>query len=107
PLKPMFAFTPLESTRNYMALIWGITPLLVDFASHTDQMTAQVDRVLYEQDLVDLDDLVVIAAGSPPGTAGSTNMVKVHRVGDLADAGSGNLRRREKVGPWPEAKKPS
>ncbi|NKX49500.1 pyruvate kinase, partial [Arthrobacter deserti] len=110
PVKPLFAFTPLESTRNFMALLWGITPLLVEFAGHTDQMTAQVDRVLFEQGLVELDDLVVIAAGSPPGTAGSTNTLKVHRVGDLADAG-GQLPgrsnpRREKVGPWPEATKP-
>ena len=101
PVKPLFAFTPLESTRNFMSLFWGISPLLVEFAPHTDQMTAQVDRVLFEAGLVELDDLVVIAAGSPPGTAGSTNMVKVHRVGDLADAG-GNLPRREKVGPWPD-----
>jgi pyruvate kinase len=106
PVKPLFAFTPLESTRNFMALFWGITPLLVEFAPHTDQMTAQVDRVLFGAGLVELDDLVVIAAGSPPGTAGSTNMVKVHRVGDLADAG-GNLPRREKVGPWPDQEKKS
>ncbi|NKX56015.1 pyruvate kinase [Arthrobacter mobilis] len=101
PVRPMFAFTPLASTRNFMALIWGIQPILVDFASHTDQMTAQVDKVLFDAGLVEIDDLVVIAAGSPPGVVGSTNMVKVHRVGDLADAGGNLPRRREKVGPWP------
>jgi pyruvate kinase len=60
--------------------------------------------VLYEKGLVDVDDLVVIAAGSPPGKAGSTNSLKVHRVGDLADAGellNGSNPRHEKVGPWP------
>ena len=40
---------------------------------HTDEMTAQVDRSLLEMELVDDGDLVVIAAGSPPGKAGSTN----------------------------------
>ncbi|PWF85549.1 pyruvate kinase, partial [Kocuria rosea] len=50
------------------------------------------------------DDLVVICAGSPPGVAGTTNLVKVHRVGDVADAGEllGSGQRRERVGPWRE-----
>ena len=38
-------------------------------------------------DVVEDGDLVVIAAGSPPGKAGSTNLLKVHKVGDLADTG--------------------
>ncbi|MCG2624362.1 pyruvate kinase [Arthrobacter sp. I2-34] len=102
PVRPLFAFTPTEQVRAELALAWGITPVLAEPVSHTDQMTAQVDRTLFDAGLVELDDLVVIAAGSPPGVPGSTNMIKVHRVGDLADAG-GDLPRREKVGPWPEA----
>ncbi|CEA07987.1 Pyruvate kinase [Arthrobacter saudimassiliensis] len=107
PVKPVFAFTPMESTLNYMSLFWGIQPMLVEFAEHTDQMTAQVDRTLYEGGLVELDDLVVIAAGSPPGQAGSTNSLKVHKVGDIADAGQlfeGQQKVKEKVGPWPSKK---
>jgi len=44
------------------------------------------------------------ADGSPPGVAGTTNLVKVHRVGDVADAGEllGSGQRREHVGPWQE-----
>jgi pyruvate kinase len=75
--------------------MWGIQPRLVDFAEHTDHMTAQVDRVLYEQNLADIDDLVVIAAGSPPGQAGSTNSLRVHRVGDIADAGEQLAARQQ------------
>ncbi len=107
PTKPVFAFTPVQSTLNAMALIWGVQPMLVEFAEHTDQMTAQVDRVLFEQKLVEPNDLVVIAAGSPPGQAGSTNSLKVHRVGDIADAGQmpeGYTPNKEKVGPWPVRK---
>ena len=95
PNKPLFAFTPVQSTLNVMALMWGIQPRLVDFAEHTDHMTAQVDRVLYEQNLADIDDLVVIAAGSPPGQAGSTNSLRVHRVGDIADAGEQLAARQQ------------
>jgi pyruvate kinase len=105
PVKPVFAFTPVEHVRSQLALAWGIQPLLVEFVSHTDEMTKQVDRVLLERGLVEPDQLVVIAAGSPPGVAGSTNLLKVHKVGDLADAGQlleGRQRpTKEKVGPWP------
>ncbi|MCC3283570.1 MULTISPECIES: pyruvate kinase [Arthrobacter] len=101
PKKPVFAFTPVESTLNYMSLFWGIRPLLVEFAEHTDTMTAQVDRKLLENGIVEEDAMVVIAAGSPPGQAGSTNLLKVHRVGDAADAGESRRREKEKVGPWP------
>jgi pyruvate kinase len=94
---------------NQLALTWGIQPVLVPMVGHTDEMTAQVDRSLLEMNLVEDGDLVVIAAGSPPGKAGSTNSLKVHKVGDLADTtgpgeGAGN---KEKLGPWPEKKKKS
>ncbi|BBE22690.1 hypothetical protein MN0502_15730 [Arthrobacter sp. MN05-02] len=99
----------MQSTLNTMSLIWGIQPKLVEFVEHTDQMTSQVDRVLFEQGLVEVDDLVVIAAGSPPGQAGSTNSIKVHRVGDITDAGqlpdSHTSYIKEGVGPWPTKKK--
>ncbi|NQD90802.1 pyruvate kinase, partial [Paenarthrobacter sp. CM16] len=82
-------------------------PVLVPSVGHTDEMTAQVDKSLLQMDLVDEGDLVVIAAGSPPGQAGSTNSLKVHKVGDLADStGPGHAAgNKEKLGPWPEKKK--
>ncbi|WP_312179930.1 pyruvate kinase [Arthrobacter sp.] len=101
PKKPVFAFTPVESTLNYMSLFWGIQPQLVEFAEHTDEMTAQVDRILLEREIVEEGAMVVIAAGSPPGQAGSTNLLKVHRVGDAGEIGTGPRTEKEKVGPWP------
>ncbi|MBT1002024.1 pyruvate kinase [Paenarthrobacter sp. DKR-5] len=105
PLKPVFAFTPIEQVRNQLALTWGIQPILVDMVDHTDAMTAQVDRELLERGLVQNDDLVVIAAGSPPGQVGSTNSLKVHKVGDLSDTAHSGKVNKEKLGPWPEKKK--
>ncbi|WP_026530651.1 pyruvate kinase [Haematomicrobium sanguinis] len=106
PLKPVFAFTPVVATRNCLTLLWGVQPRLVETVTHTDEMTKQVDKYLLENDLAQVDDMVVIAAGSPPGQAGSTNLLKAHLVGDVADAGElvdGHVteRKREKVGPWP------
>ncbi|MFN3925071.1 MAG: pyruvate kinase alpha/beta domain-containing protein, partial [Pseudarthrobacter sp.] len=99
--------TPVEQVWNQLALTWGIQPVLVQMVDHTDEMTAQVDRSLMEMNLVDDGDLVVIAAGSPPGKAGSTNSLKVHKVGDLADSTRVGeaTSNKEKLGPWPEKKK--
>ncbi|BCW44654.1 pyruvate kinase [Arthrobacter sp. StoSoilB5] len=104
PVKPVFAFTPVEHVWNQLALTWGIQPVLVPTVGHTDEMTAQVDRSLLDMKIVDEGDLVVIAAGSPPGQAGSTNLLKVHKVGDLADTSQIDASRKEPVGPWPEKK---
>lgn len=101
-MKPVFAFTPVEHVWNQLALTWGIRPVLVSMVGHTDEMTAQVDKSLLDMKLVDEGDLVVIAAGSPPGQAGSTNSLKVHKVGDLADTSKVSGSRKEPVGPWPE-----
>ncbi|MGB9034097.1 MAG: pyruvate kinase [Paeniglutamicibacter sp.] len=104
PKRPVLAFTPLPQTYNIMTLMWGIQPRLVEYADHTDKMTAQVDRALLQEGLAEINDIVCIAAGSPPGQAGSTNSLRVHKVGDLADAGQlGDgkpMPAREKVGPW-------
>ncbi|OIH85314.1 pyruvate kinase [Arthrobacter sp. UCD-GKA] len=85
PSKPVYAFTPSSSTMNTMTLTWGIQPRKVPFVEHTDDMVDQVDRMLRESGLARPGDLVVIAAGSPAGTAGSTNMLKLHRLVDRND----------------------
>ncbi|WP_262106934.1 pyruvate kinase [Arthrobacter sp. Marseille-P9274] len=83
PPKPLYAFTPLPASVNELTLAWGIRPQLVDFVSHTDQLAAQVDRILCERGLAGMGDLAVIAAGSPLGKAGTINSLRLHRIGDL------------------------
>lgn len=85
PGQVVYAFTPSLATLHALTLAWGIKPLQTPFIDHTDEMTAYVDRKLQEQGLARPGELVVIAAGSPPGKAGSTNLLKVHRVGDQND----------------------
>src|ERR1035437_5628426 len=79
---PMLAFTPLQSTRSQLALTWGIESYLVPAVRHTDQMARQVDEALLVSGICVEGDIVVIVAGSPPGLPGSTNGLRVHRVGD-------------------------
>ncbi len=83
---PLLAFTPVDATRSELALTWGVETFLVAPVSHTDQMVRQVDRALLELDRCREGELVVIVAGSPPGVAGSTNTLRVHRIGDTLES---------------------
>jgi pyruvate kinase len=65
-----------------MALSWGVEPLITEMVSHTDEMVKQVDGVIIDSKRASIGDNVVIVAGSPPGIPGSTNALRVHRVGD-------------------------
>ncbi|HNP15774.1 MAG TPA: pyruvate kinase, partial [Terrimesophilobacter sp.] len=85
---PMFAFTPIEGIRRRMALTWGIRAFLVDSVTHTDAMFRQVDDTLLELGLAEVGDVVVVISGSPPGTSGSTNDMRVHHIGDALKAPS-------------------
>ena len=83
---PLLAFTPDQATRSQLALSWGIETFLVDMVSHTDDMVRQVDKALLDLGRCQLGDTVVIVAGSPPGIPGSTNAMRVHRMGDATSA---------------------
>ncbi|MGO4690980.1 pyruvate kinase [Glaciibacter sp. 2TAF33] len=79
---PMIAFTPEPGIRRRLALTWGIQTYLVDRVTHTDAMFGQVDDILLGEGLAEIGDRVVVISGSPPGIVGSTNDIRVHRVGD-------------------------
>ncbi|MBP1159108.1 pyruvate kinase [Rhodococcus sp. PvR044] len=79
---PLLAFTPLPEVRSQLTLTWGTETFLVSPVSTTDQMIGQVDTALLSLGRYNKGDLVVIVAGSPPGTVGSTNLIHVHRIGE-------------------------
>jgi pyruvate kinase len=78
---PILAFTPRPEVRSRLALVWGAETFIVPQAPNTDEMVAQVDRALLEMNRGKKGDYVVIVAGTPPGTAGSTNTLRVHQLG--------------------------
>ena len=80
---PIFAFTPEPGIRSRLAWVWGVETFLGPRVTHTDELIAQVDDVLLGHNRADVGDRVVVIAGSPPGISGSTNDVRVHRVGDV------------------------
>jgi pyruvate kinase len=81
---PLLAFTPEAAVRNQLALSWGVETLHMPLVRHTDEMFRQVDQLMLELERAKPGDLVVIVAGSPPGQPGSTNTMRVHRLGSLA-----------------------
>ena len=84
---PLLAFTTLPSTRSQLTLTWGVETFIVPHVNHTDDMVRQVETSLLEMGRCQKGDKVVIVAGSPPGTPGSTNAVRVHRIGDAVAHG--------------------
>jgi len=81
PRLPLLAFTPLESTRNQLALTWGVETFVTPPVKSTDSMIDQVDHAMLKVPGYQVGDTVVIVAGSPPNQAGSTNLIRVHRLG--------------------------
>ena len=78
---PVLAFTPNEGARSALTLTWGVESYLTPTVAHTDDMIRQVDEALTESGRVEEGDRVIIVAGSPPGVAGHTNMIRVRRLG--------------------------
>jgi pyruvate kinase len=79
---PLLAFTALPEVRSQLALTWGTETFIVPHMETTDTMIRQVDKSLLELGRYKRGDLVVIVAGAPPGTVGSTNLIHVHRIGE-------------------------
>ncbi len=79
---PLLAFTSEPATRSQLALTWGVETFLVPQVKTTDEMIALVDAELSKMAAFSKGDLVVVVAGSPPNTTGSTNLIRVHRIGE-------------------------
>jgi len=78
---PILAFTSRPEVRSQLSLVWGTETFVVPMAGHTDEMVAQADRMMLELGRGRKGDYIVIVAGTPPGTAGSTNTLRVHQLG--------------------------
>ena len=79
---PLLAFATAPEVRSQLALTWGTETFIVPHADSTDDMIRQVDHAMLELGRYQRGDLVIIVAGAPPGTVGSTNLIQVHRIGE-------------------------
>jgi pyruvate kinase len=84
PPVPIFTFTPSPQAARSLSVVYGVTAIVSPHMPSTDEMMAQMDRVLLDKGFVKPRDSVVFVAGQPIGRSGSTNMMKLHRVGEIA-----------------------
>jgi pyruvate kinase len=83
PPVPVYVFTNTHETARQMSVVYGVRPLVVPQAESTDAMLQQMDRMLSERRSLKPKDCVVFVAGQPIGRKGTTNLIKLHRVGEL------------------------
>lgn len=89
PQAPIIATTPDEKVARRLLLVWGVYPLIVDESNNSDRLFAKSVDIAKENGYIKEGDLVVFTAGLPLGIPGSTNMLKVHTVGEILAKGTG------------------
>ena len=89
PGAPIIAVTPYEAVVRKLSLVWGVMPMQVESMENTDEMIETAVAGALTTQLVRPGDLVVITAGVPLGITGTTNLLKVHTVGNVIARGTG------------------
>lgn len=89
PHAHIIAVTPREKTVRRMMLFWGVQPILGVITKNSDEMVQNATIKSVEEGLVKEGDLVVITAGVPAGMSGTTNMIRVHVIGNILLRGVG------------------
>lgn len=93
PKAPIVAVTSDPSVLRRLSLVWGVYPQMSVFATTTDEMLDIAVQESLNSGIVKRGDLIVITAGVPVGEAGTTNLMKVHVVGDIISKGQGIGRK--------------
>ena len=89
PGVPIIAVTGSEKTAHILTLVWGVNPVVTQRVKTTDEILELAVDASLKSGHVDHGDVVVITAGVPVGEAGTTNLMKVHVIGDLLAKGQG------------------
>lgn len=89
PNCPIIAPTMNEKVRRQLNLSWGVTPILSEMRNNTDELFDHAVECAQKTGIVKNGDLVVITGGAPVGISGTTNVMKVHLVGNVLVRGMG------------------
>ena len=81
PRAPIIAFSPVQEARRRLSLLWGVLPRTIKRVHDIDQLAKVAEARLTEEHLVKRGDIVGIIAGTPLGTTGSTNLMRLIRIG--------------------------
>ena len=89
PHSDIIAVTPSEKTARQCAIVWGVNPVVKEGRKTTDALLNNAVATAVETGRVSNGDLIIITAGVPTGEKGTTNMMKIHLVGDEIAKGQG------------------
>ena len=89
PEQPIIACVMKEQVQRQLALSWGITPLMMPLAHSTDELIEMSTSLAKENGYLHNGELAVVTAGVPVGVSGTTNMIKIHMVGNCLATGVG------------------
>ncbi|SKR87615.1 Probable pyruvate kinase PykA [Mycobacteroides abscessus subsp. abscessus] len=89
PHSDIIAVTPSEKTARQCAIVWGVYPVVKEGRKNTDALLNNAVATAVETERVQNGDLIIITAGVPTGEKGTTNMMKIHLVGDEIAKGQG------------------
>ena len=89
PHSDIIAVTPSEETARQCAIVWGVNPVVKEGRKNTDALLNNAVATAVETGRVSNGDLIIITAGVPTGEKGTTNMMKLHLVGDEIAKGQG------------------
>lgn len=89
PKSPIIAVTPVDQVLRRLQLVWGVLPVKGVSAKTTDEMFEIAVKGAMETGTVRLGDTIIITAGVPVGRSGTTNLIKIHNVGELIAKGQG------------------
>lgn len=89
PTVPIIAATPIDKVARRLRLVWGVTPLRIKDRNTTDELINETILESIRAGLIRQGDVVVLTAGVPVGVPGSTNLLKVHTVGEIILRGTG------------------
>ena len=89
PQQPIIACVMREQVQRQLSLSWGITPLMMSLAHSTDELIEMSTSLAKENGYLHNGELAVVTAGVPVGVSGTTNMIKIHMVGNCLSTGVG------------------
>ncbi|ACB84146.1 pyruvate kinase [Natranaerobius thermophilus] len=89
PKAPIVAVTPIEKVARRLSLSWGVYPITCDPSETTDEMFQEAIQTALITQYISEGDLIVITAGIPVGVSGTTNLIRVHTVGEILVSGAG------------------
>ena len=89
PAQPIIACVMNEQVQRQLAISWGITPLMMALAHSTDELIEMSTSLAKENGYLHDGELAVITAGVPVGVSGTTNMIKIHMIGNCLATGVG------------------